>query len=214
MDLPEDTSIALQELYTPQEDSTIFSGSHQPTSFEASYGLALGSPLATCIRIPKVSLHVACTENAKLIGVAIARLRNHRCGSDSLPSPFYRPLPQPSYESPLRPNSNLKADLQPCELQIMHPHELYIDTVPFPAFRERALALLTLHPPAFDEAELIHDIDSGAWHCWGNAPWDSKSWEVEAWFLRKWWMLTGTEQGPLGEQSRWWREMRGEAEDQ
>ena len=208
----QDARTALASLSTPGDGFNPSREGLQPTTLGMPIDRALPSPSGLYIQVPQISMYAACIENAKLLGITSTRLEHATCGSDPIPSPFYRPLPEAWPNSHPRQLPDLKADLQPCELQLTRPHGLYIDTFPLPTFRERTLALLEVQPSMFDEAELIRDIDSGAFHCWGHAPWDSKSWEVEPWFLQKWWMLTGNEHGLVGKQSRWWREMRGEGE--
>ena len=126
-----------------------------------------------------------------------------------------------SYES-------LKPDLRPCIAQITQEHALYIDTFPFPVFRERILALraCVINSPegsgkdVFDETDLTRDLDNDGIVCWGSdsrrgtgTPWDHRSWEFRPWFLKKWWMLTGGLEGEIGRQSAWWAEMRGDEFD-
>lgn len=97
---------------------------------------------------------------------------------------------------------------------------MYIDMIPFPVFRDRAITLLNMTPPAFDEAELKRDIESEGLLVWGVAQGtsgrastllrDRRNWECAEWFAKKWKLLiTGS---GLEEQSRWWRTMRGEDE--
>lgn len=64
---------------------------------------------------------------------------------------------------------------------------------------------------------------SGGLTCWGNAndgigvrgsgvPWDMRSWEAKPWFTRKWWFLLDKD-NEMQEISSWWRQMRGEDEN-
>lgn len=102
-------------------------------------------------------------------------------------------------------STHIKLDLRPCASQILQPHSLYIDALPFPTLRERIIALRAVEPKVFEDVELWDDIASGGVVCWGGraevgsgSPWDVRSWEVKGWFLWKWWMLTGGVEGNWG----------------
>lgn len=93
-------------------------------------------------------------------------------------------------------------DLQPLDIQITVEHHVYLDVVPFPTFRERALRALTCDPPLFDEDELCVDVTvKGGLRVWGTQgnnrgmdacrSWDMRSWEPAPWFLKKYWFLCG-----------------------
>lgn len=93
-------------------------------------------------------------------------------------------------------------DLQPLDIQITFEHHVYLDVMPFPLFRSKALQALMCDPPLFDEDELCVDITDNAglviWGSQGNdqgmeacRPWDMRSWEPKPWFLRKYWYLCG-----------------------
>ena len=105
-------------------------------------------------------------------------------------------------------------DLIPTPAQMRYPHHPFIDTIPFPWFRERALILASMDPPAYNRHELKRDILRGGMVVWRSRgkeeglPWDRRSWEVQQWFWNKWsWLVE--EQGRVEQQSRWWRSMRG-----
>lgn len=112
-------------------------------------------------------------------------------------------------------------DLQPVDEQITVAHHIYLDVIPFPSFRQRALQALTQEPPLFDEDELCADIsmENGLviWGSLGNGqgmeacrPWDMRSWEPQPWFLRKYWFLVGGWEDEMWKASRWWRAVRNE----
>jgi hypothetical protein len=177
---------------------------------------AFPDPYRNHLRLHQLCFVAACLTNAPLIGVA----REKACGPDSR-SPFYHAnLPAAAIDAVRECFSHLKKDLQPCVLQVVVKHHVYIDLLPFPKFRERVLALLSANPQALDEASLCRDLDNDGLVCWGSAagsgsgaPWDRRSWEVRPWFWRKWRMLTGGVDGEMYGQSQWWREMRGEVAD-
>ena len=113
-------------------------------------------------------------------------------------------------------------DLSPTTLQRTQPHGMYLDMIPFPVFRDRAIALLSMRPPAFDEAELKRDVESEGLMVWGvghgsasqaaSLVRDKRNWECAKWFYRKWKLLV--DGSGLEEQSRWWRTMRGEEDSE
>ncbi|KAJ9315703.1 hypothetical protein DTO271D3_3959 [Paecilomyces variotii] len=118
--------------------------------------------------------------------------------------------------------ANMKPFLRPVPAQLLNSHYSYIDTIPFPSFRERAISMICTNPPMIDEKELFHDLLHDGLVCWaldpakpssfetGSAPWDLRSWEARPWFLNKWWILVGGTQSEIYRQTVWWREMRGE----
>lgn len=111
-------------------------------------------------------------------------------------------------------------NLRPVPSQFTVPHHPYIDSLPFPTFRRRALAALAADPPLLDEDDLCLDLMlHDGLVCWGSAsqdgmdhgtPWDGHSWEAKEWFLRKWKWLVGGQEGELWHSSRWWAAQRGE----
>ena len=129
---------------------------------------------------------------------------------------FVRPVRRrPCFEL----STTVMPDLAPTKLQQSHPHEMYIDLIPFPIFRDRVITLLSMTPPAFDESELQRDIESEGLLVWGvgqgtrdrtaSLLMDRRSWECASWFAK--WKLLINGSG-LEEQSKWWRTMRGDDE--
>jgi hypothetical protein len=120
-------------------------------------------------------------------------------------------------------STSINSDLVPTPLQYSHPHELYIDIIPFPVFRDRVITLLSMNPPAFDEDELKRDIEADGLMVWGTGNVanqgkgtsefvrDKRNWECAKWFTTKWKLLVSG--SGMEEQSLWWRRMRGEDED-
>lgn len=153
--------------------------------------------------------------NARALDFDIAELYK-----EVMPSPFHHPhvkgagdveaimaATSPDYPDQLRPVAS----------QIIYSHRPYLDLLPFPTFRARAIALASLDPPMFDEWELKQDIVNDGLYCWrsstvttGQQPWDMRSWEAAPWFLNKWSFLVGGEEGELWKQTKWWRQSRGE----
>jgi hypothetical protein len=122
--------------------------------------------------------------------------------------------------STILPTHDVPPNLRPISSQYKVPHHPYIDSLPFPTFRRRALAALAADPPLLDEDDLCLDLMlHDGLVCWGSAsqngmdhgtPWDSHSWEAKEWFLRKWKWLVGGKEGELWHSSRWWAAQRGE----
>jgi hypothetical protein len=170
----------------------------------------LPSPYINHIRINRQCLYAACHRNVLQIGVPI-----HLAETPGYPSPFYQPHPSSVNQTA---TSVFRPDLQPSIIQRTIPHEIYIDVIPFPTWRDRVINLLSLSPPGFDEMELKRDLDKDGLICWGSlngrgsgAPWDRRSWEAQQWFLDKWWFIIKDTE--VDNQSAWWRMMRGEDEE-
>lgn len=117
--------------------------------------------------------------------------------------------------------SSAPRDLQPVDVQITVEHHVYLDVIPFPSFRERALKAIAHDPPLLDEDELCCDICSRegliVWGSQGNdrgmeagRPWDMRSWEPKPWFLRKYDFLVGGWDDEMWRAARWWHMMRNE----
>lgn len=117
-------------------------------------------------------------------------------------------------------NGDIPTSLRPLPIQSTIPHHPYIDSLPFPTFRQRALMALSTTPPLLDEDDLCHDLMlNDGLVCWGSSnsssrssgtPWDDHSWEAKGWFLRKWHWLVGGPSGELWRSSQWWASQRGE----
>lgn len=112
-------------------------------------------------------------------------------------------------------------DLQPVDEQITIEHHVYLDVLPFPSFRQRALQALAQDPSLFDEDELCTDLSTnGGLVVWGSLgndqgmeacrSWDMRSWEPKPWFLRKYWFLVGGWEDEMWKASRWWHAVRNE----
>jgi hypothetical protein len=146
-------------------------------------------------------------QNCVKIGLRLEDLMQYTC-----PSPWYSPFP--SLPSSLVPIESVPPDLYPTPAQRRIPHHPFIDLIPFPWLRERAVTLGALDPPPFDRFELKQDVISNGMICWksstaGNEglPWDRRNWEIQPWFQSKWgWLIE--EQGRIEQQSRWWRMQR------
>lgn len=146
--------------------------------------------------------------NCMKIGVSIEELMKKDCQS-----PWYSQWSVAGQSAMTL--ERVPPDLIPTPAQMRYPHHPFIDTIPFPWFRERALILASMDPPAYNRQELKRDILRGGMVVWRSRrkeeglPWDRRSWEVQPWFWEKWsWLIE--EQGRVEQQSRWWRSMRGD----
>ncbi|KAI9737928.1 MAG: hypothetical protein M1834_009298 [Cirrosporium novae-zelandiae] len=187
----------------------------------------LPDPYINHLRINTIALISAYESNAFHIGLTKTEL----CTDDS-ESPFYRsnlkdtPPTEKIITAVRKTFQSIKPDLRPLPVQITISHHPYLDILPFPELRHRAISLASTNPAAFDEDQFFWDVLAGGLICWGGCspsrkesppagegvPWDIHSWEAEPWFLKKWRAVTGGADGELGRQTRWWREMRGEEE--
>ncbi|KAF2789394.1 hypothetical protein K505DRAFT_420514 [Melanomma pulvis-pyrius CBS 109.77] len=181
--------------------------SHQPVFPSPDVVPFLPSPLGNGISLRRQALREVYYQNAQAIGLSLEDIMLPGCSS-----PFSAPLSTPLTSIPA---SSVPPDLRPTPSQLQFSHHAFIDLIPFPWFRDRVIVLSSLDPPAFDRAELKLDILNGGLVCWksrargAGQPWDRRSWEIAPWFLEKWgWLIE--ERRQVEEQSRWWRELRGE----
>lgn len=198
------------------EEEFYSSVSHVPRLFEPQY-----SPLST-------GFLSACFANCYLLG-----LDPHSVMEDDALSPFmHDPPKRPAQGSqienePSGSNSRkaralprqfsspyLTNDMHPTPEQLTISHHPYLDVIPWPSFRARAIVASSNDPPLIDEGDLCLDLLNNGICCRSSnevslhgrgegSPWDSRSWEAKPWFCRKWSMLTS---GPDVRQStEWWR---------
>ncbi|KAH6689132.1 hypothetical protein F5X68DRAFT_275111 [Plectosphaerella plurivora] len=173
------------------------------------------------IQVQQMCVMDAMLRNLVLIGVPVSTF----C-ADETESPFYN-----SGASDSDADSTLKAvqlswrslrhDLRPTKIQVAKSHHPYIDVFPIPSVRKRLVELQY----EIDEDSFFIDAIKG-FRCWGSrrdskrdqpsgtgSPWDMRSWEATPEFLKKWECVLGDEEGEMARQSRWWRELRGEEDD-
>ncbi|KAK4077879.1 uncharacterized protein Triagg1_3573 [Trichoderma aggressivum f. europaeum] len=171
------------------------------------------------IRLRDMTFLAATLAIAASIGVTSEDYLNDR------PSPFYIFSNATSVQTAARYfEQTVKPHLRPSLTQLSQPHASYLDLIIFPEFRERAVTFATNDPCLLDQQELFNDMISGGLTCWGNAdngvgtrgngvPWDMRSWEAKPWFTRKWWFLL-KEDNEMQDASNWWRQMRGDDENE
>ena len=157
---------------------------------------AIADPHANHIQLWRGSAFTASLYIAISLNLNIDRIR-----SSDWQSPFYRLTTLGDDPATLLATAQVPyapANLQPTLPQILFPHHAYLDLIPFPVFRARAITLAnTVYGPRCDLWDLKRDINAGL-VCWspGNGtggvnvqPWDVRSWKAAPWFLRKWRML-------------------------
>jgi hypothetical protein len=197
----------------------------QPNITAAQYGMQhqvsqavqLADPWRNSIQFTTTTAFNAFLRIALSLRFNLEDITGANCLSSGLQSPFYRPAtprdnPQALLASARHPA--FPANLQPTLSQILLPHHPFLDLIPFPALRDRAITLAVTMPHIFSMAELKKDIYiRGALVCWvrngSDQPWDIRSWEAAPWFLRKWRLLVDSGDGALSKTSKWWQQARG-----
>jgi hypothetical protein len=193
---------------SPNSSSATFGGNGLPL-FTSEMVESL-SPYANTLRIARLSYFSALFANFSALGFDFSIFLDENSVSpyctDNLP------LPEGFKDTPV--------NLRPLLCQTTVSHHPYLDSLPFPTFRQRALAALSTDPPLLNEDDLCVDLMlKDGLVCWGSiggdgidrgSPWESRSWEAKGWFLRKWWWLVGGEDEEMWRASRWWASQRGE----
>ncbi|KAK9236457.1 hypothetical protein V1525DRAFT_406896 [Lipomyces kononenkoae] len=155
---------------------------------------------------------------ANAIGIPLQRFYGENCTS-----PFYCPGISSMDEIKdlqAKYGQKIPPHLRPTMAQIVYQHHPFYDILPFPSMRSQVISFASASPPMVDIVDLKLDIIQDGLICWhadrtgknGN-PADMRSWEAAPWFLRKWWTLLGEKEGEAWEQTKWWREFRGEEVD-
>lgn len=165
------------------------------TTCHSSSAVTLPDAYINLIQSPVTTTLLAFFHNACCLGIEIKDLLNHK-------SPFY----SPDTTTTTDPQTLLAASrkpwmptlLHPTLPQILIPHHPYIDLLPFPALRSRAITFAATTPQIFSSMDLKLDILRGGlyYHRSVNRhgcqqPWDIRSWKIESWFLTKWRLLVG-----------------------
>ena len=172
------------------------------------------SPESDCFRMLQMPLVDAFSQCAKAVGLLLEDFFDHCCFS-----PFFHPEANASNVDSIRAtlSKGKPRSLRPTNEQIMQLHHPFLDILPFPSVRSRALDLMSHSPPKIDYWDLKKDVGDLGLICWQTDrssvadPTDGRSWEAEPWFLKKWWALLGGEDGEVWESTIWWRKFRGDS---
>lgn len=130
-------------------------------------------------------------QNARCLGLEIQEILNHK-------SPFYRPdttmTDDPQTLLAMARKPWIPINLQPTLPQILIPHHPYLDLLPFPTLRARAITLAATMPRLFDPMELKRDIFKEGLFCIYRGsqiqqPSDARNWQAAPWFVAKWKLL-------------------------
>ncbi|KAI9839473.1 MAG: hypothetical protein M1819_002098 [Sarea resinae] len=191
MDAPSSRFPAFEEVISGL--SKFLYGHRIPISSRSSSTLSLPDPYLNFLQCSLTATLLAYFYTAPCIGLKLQDLWNNR-------SPFYRPNttmaddPQALLAAARKPW--IPMHLQPTLQQILIPHHPYLDLLPFPAFRARAITFAATAPQLFHPMELKKDVLRDGLYCYSHGdgqrikqPWDIRSWEVAPWFLKKWRML-------------------------
>lgn len=185
--------INLQDAITKSSDLIEIPGRLQPPIDP----LALPDMYMNFLWPSRTSLFTAGLQNAITLGITVQDLMTPKYRS-----PFYRPTSpadDPSTLVALASNLAFPLQLQPTLPQILFPHHAFLDLIPLPNFRARAISLGAAIPRLFNAIDLKIDVvgNEGIRYigvtnggCIVNGdPWDVRSWKVEPWFLKKWRLL-------------------------
>lgn len=189
----------------------------------------LPNPRMNCIQFARTNFVLACIHNARSMGFLVDPNNIGTMITQCLASsPFYRPVKpcddpkefRATVTKPSTPNH-----LRPTLSQVLYPHLAFMDFIPIPTLRTRAITLAAIRPQCFDMWKLKKDmaLEEGLVH-WSSTgsrrmgegqgvPWDMRSWEAAPWFLRKWRLLLDGKDGEMWKQSLWWQRVRGEGDD-
>ncbi|KAG0647320.1 hypothetical protein D0Z07_6928 [Hyphodiscus hymeniophilus] len=195
---------------------------HAPFQYNATQAPTASTnlnPYINNLTISRISYFASMFMNASMFGFDFGHYLD-----ESSTSPLYDPELVMATEQNVKTAvamrySGVAKDLRPVMAQVTKKHHPYLDVLPFPMFRQRAITAASTEPPLLDEDELCIDlmIKDGL-VCWGSpggsagmdmgAPWDMRSWEAKPWFLKKWWWLIGDKDDDMRSGSQWWRMMK------
>ncbi|KAH8807556.1 hypothetical protein F5884DRAFT_789520 [Xylogone sp. PMI_703] len=177
------------------------------------------NPYINNLAISRISYFASIFVNASGLGFDFGKFLDENCTSP-IYDPDFTNASEAEFQALLETKYRTVAkDLRPVMAQVMKKHHPYLDVLPFPMFRQRAITAATTDPPLLDEDDLCIDlmINDGL-VCWGSpggrasmdmgAPWDMRSWEAKPWFLKKWWWLVGDQDDVMWSGTRWWQMIR------
>lgn len=154
--------------------------------------------LSPQVPLQRPDILIAALQNAICLGIT-----RHELVTTQYRSPFYRPSTIADDTKALlsaASNPSFPEHLQPTLPQILFPHHAYLDLIPFPVLRARAITLAATRPQLFNWLDLKRDIlkhglvyldgenNSRSNSHFGKS-WNMRSWKMEPWFVKKWRML-------------------------
>ncbi|KAM0541833.1 hypothetical protein ACHAPJ_013083 [Fusarium lateritium] len=180
---------------------------------------SLGNP-SNSIRIGFLTASLA---NCRLLGLDPCAIMNHDAESPFVRSAHYAvktkhgshiPYSSDSPEIQQHSPRGFAGDMCPTVEQLIIPHHPYLDIIPWPSFRSRAIIASSMNPPLIDKSELCLDLLNNGVYCYSvpgislngrgeGMPWDSRSWEAKPWFLKKWAILVAGID--VQQTSLWWQ---------
>lgn len=114
------------------------------------------------------------------------------------------------------PSDQLPLTWQPTSTQILLPHHPFLDFLPWPSVRDKAIGIFSLpeqlRPPSaagpMGLANLAYDVEdnSEGVRIYGDNPYDPSCWEVGQVFFQRWWFLFDRD---IISTSNRWRRLRG-----
>ena len=153
MDAPSTQTRAVQRIISTI--SRFLYGCPVPTSSSSSSTHSLPDPHLNSLQCCRTATVLAYFSTARCLGLEIENLFCCR-------SPFYHPDvtmaddPQALLAAARRPWTPV--NLQPTLPQILIPHYQYLDLIPFPEFRARAIMFSARSPQLFNAMELKKDV--------------------------------------------------------
>jgi hypothetical protein len=232
--IPLQSSTFPRSFSSSSRDNASFSPfSRTPTSHNTPTGIP--SPYLNHLRLLGETAFTATLSIAATLGITRSAYVNDH---PSPLGPSHTRQSSTSYHIPSIPK-----DLRPTPPQLTLIHPSYLDCIPFPHFRSAAIVLSSRgelnHAALF--LDLMHDgLVCWGGAAGGNmrdgVAWSKRSWEARPWFLRRWGWLLAVDTSVQGvglrggegvvvdeerddrdgmfEGARWWRNMRGEEEEE
>lgn len=188
----------------------------------------MADPYLNALQLTFTRTFTAFLHNAISLGFSLNELLRGGatdCQLHGFQSPFYRPDATTQSDASaliataLARHPSTPQHLRPTLPQILFPHHAFLDLLPFPALRARAITLCAAMPQTFDAMKLKVDIyvnqalvcnseggnrpsaniESGrrTESSENNQPWDMRSWKAAPWFLNKWRMLICGDEGEM-----------------
>ncbi|RDW70995.1 hypothetical protein BP6252_07558 [Coleophoma cylindrospora] len=200
-------SLDVARVNTPRHEMLLRGRQSTPASPNIISSSCLPNPWMNNFQLSQPNFVLACIHNARSMGFLIE-------DTDSMmvqgikPSPFYRsvtPADDPTTLLAMATKPSTPIHLRPTLPQILYLHPTFMDLIPIPSFRARAITLAATRPHLLDLWDLKSDIVQmnglGLWSCVSyttgsrragaglGQPWDIRSWEAAPWFRNKWRML-------------------------